>query len=71
LSGRPLDVPQEDLFRRVKGLWEDVSSDHREGLWKYGRSLLAKQWKEENKPAPRLPLEPVAKRKRRRARQAR
>ena len=43
----PLDVPQEDLFRRIKGLWEDMSPEGREQYWKYGRSLLATQWKAE------------------------
>ena len=42
-----LDVPQEDLFRRVKGLWEDMSPERREQYWKFGRSLLSGQWKEE------------------------
>lgn len=42
-----LDVPQEDLFRRVKGLWEDMSPERREQYWKFGRSLLSSQWKEE------------------------
>jgi transcriptional regulator with XRE-family HTH domain len=42
-----LDVPQEDVFRRVKGLWEDMSPERREQYWKFGRSLLAGQWKEE------------------------
>jgi hypothetical protein len=42
-----LDVPQEDLFRRIKGLWEDMSPERREQYWKFGRSLLSGQWKEE------------------------
>jgi hypothetical protein len=40
-------VPQEDLFRRVRGLWELMSPDRREQYWKHGRSLVAGQWKEE------------------------
>jgi transcriptional regulator with XRE-family HTH domain len=42
-----LDVPQEDLFRRIKGLWEDMSPERREQYWKFGRSLLTGQWQEE------------------------
>jgi transcriptional regulator with XRE-family HTH domain len=44
-----LDVPQEDLFRRVRGLWELMSAERRETYWKYGRSLVADQWKEETR----------------------
>ena len=42
-----LDVPQEELFRRVKVLCEDMSPERREQYWKFGRSLLSGQWKEE------------------------
>src|ERR1700738_2773745 len=44
-----LDVPQEDLFRRVRGLWELMSPDRRDEYWKHGKSLVAEQWKEERR----------------------
>ncbi|MGH9159036.1 MAG: helix-turn-helix transcriptional regulator [Vicinamibacteraceae bacterium] len=45
----PVDVPQEDVFRRVRGLWELMSTERREMYWKYGRSLVTDQWKEETR----------------------
>jgi transcriptional regulator with XRE-family HTH domain len=45
----PLDVPQEDLFRRVRGLWELLSPDRRDVLWKQGKTLVAEQWKAETR----------------------
>jgi hypothetical protein len=44
-----LDVPQEDVFRRVRGLWELMSADRREKYWKQGKALVAEQWKEETR----------------------
>ena len=48
----PLDVPQEELFRRVRGLWELLSPERREVYWKQGKALVAEQWKAELRPAP-------------------
>jgi len=44
-----LDVPEEDLFRRVRGLWELMSPERRDKYWKQGKSLVAQQWKEETR----------------------
>lgn len=46
-SETPLDVPQEDLFRRVRGLWELMTSDRRDLYLKQGKALVAEQWKAE------------------------
>lgn len=43
----PLDVPQEDMFRRVRGLWELMTSDRRDLYLKQGKALVAEQWKAE------------------------
>jgi transcriptional regulator with XRE-family HTH domain len=43
-----MDVAQEDLFRRVRGLWELLSPDRREVYWKHGKALVTEQWKEES-----------------------
>ena len=43
----PLDVPQEDMFRRVRGLWELMTSDRRDIYLKQGKALVAEQWKAE------------------------
>ena len=45
----PLDVPQEDIFRRVRGLWELMSPERRDTYWKQGKALVAAQWKEERR----------------------
>ena len=45
----PLDVPQEDLFRRVRGLWELLSPDRRDVFWKQGKTLETEQWKAETR----------------------
>ena len=42
-----LDVPQEDVFRRVRGLWELMTPERRDIFWKQGKALVASQWKEE------------------------
>lgn len=42
-----LDVPQEDMFRRVRGLWELMTSDRRDLYLKQGKALVAEQWKAE------------------------
>ncbi len=42
-----LDVAQEDLFRRVRGLWELMSSELRDEYLKRGKALVAEQWKAE------------------------
>jgi transcriptional regulator with XRE-family HTH domain len=52
LPPAPLDVPQEDLFRRVRGLWELLSPERREVYWKQGKALVAEQWKAELRPEP-------------------
>jgi transcriptional regulator with XRE-family HTH domain len=49
LPGATLDVPQEDVFRRVRGLWELMSPDRRDLYWKQGKALVAEQWKEETR----------------------
>jgi len=41
------DVPQAELFRRVRGLWEDMSAETRQAFWQNGRELLQRQWNEE------------------------
>jgi len=43
------DVPQAELFRRVRGLWEDMSAETRQAFWQGGRELLQRQWSEEGK----------------------
>lgn len=44
-----LDVPQEDVFRRVRGLWELMTPERRDAYWKQGKALVAAQWKEETR----------------------
>jgi transcriptional regulator with XRE-family HTH domain len=56
-----LDVPQEDLFRRVRGLWELMSPERRDKYWKQGKSLVAQQWKEETRAEASPASEPAAK----------
>jgi transcriptional regulator with XRE-family HTH domain len=46
-SDTALDVPQEDMFRRVRGLWELMSPDRRDVYLKQGKTLVAEQWKAE------------------------
>ena len=61
----PLDVPQEDVFRRVRGLWELMSPDRRDAYWKQGKALVAAQWKEETRGEfPRAAEPPVKPRRR-------
>ena len=61
----PLDVPQEDVFRRVRGLWELMSPERRDAFWKQGRALVAAQWKEETRGEfPRAAEPPVKPRRR-------
>jgi transcriptional regulator with XRE-family HTH domain len=43
------DVPDEDVFRRVRGLWEIMSPERRATYWKQGKELVAEQWKEETR----------------------
>ena len=43
------DVPDEDAFRRVRGLWELMSPGRRDTYWKQGKALVAEQWKEETR----------------------
>lgn len=45
----PLDVPQEDMFRRVRGLWELMSPDRREAYLKHGKALVSGQWRAESR----------------------
>jgi hypothetical protein len=47
--GAALDVPDEDVFRRVRGLWELLSPERRHQYWKHGKALVAEQWKEETR----------------------
>ena len=56
-----LDVPEEDLFRRVRGLWELMSPERRDTYWKQGKSLVAQQWKEETRGEVSPASEPAAK----------
>lgn len=39
-----LDVPQRDLFRRLRGLWEDMSEAGRAELLRTGRTILTAEW---------------------------
>ena len=43
------NVPDEEAFRRVRGLWELMSSERRDTYWKQGKALVAEQWKEETR----------------------
>jgi transcriptional regulator with XRE-family HTH domain len=65
MPAAPLDVPQEDVFRRVKGLWELMSPERREAYWKHGKALVAAQWKEETRGEFPRAAEPTAKPRRR------
>jgi transcriptional regulator with XRE-family HTH domain len=56
-----LDVPQEEVFRRVRGLWELMSPDRRDKYWKQGKSLVAEQWKEETRGKSPRSSEPATK----------
>jgi transcriptional regulator with XRE-family HTH domain len=56
-----LDVPQEDVFRRVRGLWELMSPERRDTYWKQGKALVAAQWKEETRGEFPRAAEPRAK----------
>jgi len=56
-----LDVPKEDLFRRVRGLWELMSPERRDTYWKQGKSLVAQQWKDETRAEVSPASEPAAK----------
>jgi putative transcriptional regulator len=67
----PLDVPQEDLFRRVRGLWELLSPDRREAYWKQGKTLVAEQWKAEMRGDFSRPAESPLKARQRASRRAR
>lgn len=62
--GKPaarLDVPQEDVFRRVRGLWELMTPERRDIYWKQGKALVAAQWKEETRGEFPRAAEPQAK----------
>jgi transcriptional regulator with XRE-family HTH domain len=65
MPAAPLDVPQEDVFRRVRGLWELMSPERREAYWKQGKALVAAQWKEETRGEFPRAAEPTAKPRRR------
>jgi transcriptional regulator with XRE-family HTH domain len=65
LPAAPLDVPQEDVFRRVRGLWELMSPERRDAYWKQGKALVAAQWKEETRGEFPRAVEPPAKPRRR------
>ena len=67
----PLDVPQEDLFRRVRGLWELLSPDRRDAYWKQGKVLVAEQWKAEKRGDLASPAESAPKERSRGVRRAR
>jgi transcriptional regulator with XRE-family HTH domain len=67
MPAEPLDVPQEDVFRRVKGLWELMSPERRDAYWKQGKALVAAQWKEETRGEFPRAAEPTAKPRRRSA----
>ena len=43
------NVPDEEAFRRVRGLWELMSPERRDTYWKQGKALVAEQWKEETR----------------------
>ena len=49
MSTATVDVPDEDVFRRVRGLWELMSQERRNKYWKQGKALVAEQWKEETR----------------------
>ena len=55
------DVPDEDAFRRVRGLWELMSPGRRDTYWKQGKALVAEQWKEETRGKVSSSSEPAAK----------
>jgi transcriptional regulator with XRE-family HTH domain len=61
----PLDVPQEEIFRRVRGLWELMSPERRDTYWKQGKALVAAQWKEETRGEFPRAAEPPTKPRRR------
>ena len=63
----PLDVPQEDMFRRVRGLWELLSPERRDTYLKQGKALVAAQWKEETRGEFPRAAEPSVKPRRGRA----
>jgi transcriptional regulator with XRE-family HTH domain len=67
----PLDVPQEDLFRRVRGLWELLSPDRRDAFWKQGKALVTEQWKAEMRAEFPRPAESPSKARPRAGRRAR
>ena len=56
-----VDVAEEDLFRRVRGLWELMSPERRDTYWNQGKSLVAQQWKEETRGESSPSSEPAAK----------
>jgi hypothetical protein len=65
MPATPLDVPQEDVFRRVRGLWELMSPERRDAYLKQGKALVAAQWKEETRGEFPRAAEPPAKPRRR------
>jgi hypothetical protein len=65
MAAVPLDVPQEDVFRRVRGLWELMSPERRDLYLKQGKALVAAQWKEETRGEFPRAAEPPAKPRRR------
>jgi transcriptional regulator with XRE-family HTH domain len=67
----PLDVPQEDLFRRIRGLWELLSPERRDVFWKQGKTLVAEQWRAETRGDYPRPVEPAAKSRPRASRRGR
>jgi len=56
-----LGVPDEDVFRRVRGLWELMSPERRDKYWKQGKALVAEQWKEETRGEVSPSSEPAVK----------
>ena len=54
IPGAMLDVPDEDVFRRVRGLWELMSPERRDKYWKQGKALVAEQWKRKRAARSRL-----------------
>lgn len=47
------DVSQEDLFRRVRGLWELMSPELRDEYLKHGKKLVADEWRAEQRGGAR------------------
>ena len=69
ISAAALDVSQEDVFRRVRGLWELMSPERRAAFWKQGKALVAAQWKEETRAELPGAVPPTGKPRRRSGRE--